>query len=237
MKKDNRAYYDEFADWYERGRDRGYHAMIDDLEIDLLGNYVVGKEVLEVGCGTGLIMNRIAGRTKRTVGIDISHGMLQQAAARGLDVAQADVTALPFEDNSFDVVYSFKVLAHVRDIDTAMREMARVTRPGGQLILEFYNPKSLRYLAKKIAGPRKISRETDESAILTRWDDSAELSRRMPDNLRLIDFSGIRIFTPTAAVHKIPLVGHALRKLEFLGRDSALKHFGGFLVVIAQKEG
>lgn len=236
MKKDNRAYYDEFADWYERGRDRGYHAMIDDLEIDLLGNYVVGKEVLEVGCGTGLIMNRIAGRTKRTVGIDISHGMLQQAAARGLDVAQADVTSLPFEDASFDVVYSFKVLAHVRDIDKAMSEMARVTRPGGHLILEFYNPKSLRYLAKKVAGPRKISRETDESAILTRWDDAAELTRRMPSNLRLIDFSGIRIFTPTAAVHKIPLVGHALRKLEFLGRDTVLKYFGGFLVVIAQKE-
>lgn len=235
MKKDNRSYYDEFADWYERGRDRGYHALIDDLEVDLLSNFVDGKEVLEVGCGTGLIMNRIAGKARRAVGIDISHGMLQQAVARGLDVAQADVTALPFADESFDVVYSFKVLAHVAQIDRAMQEMARVTRPGGYLLLEFYNPHSLRYLAKKAAGPRKISRQTDESAILTRWDSAADLQKLMPEELRIVDFSGIRIFTPAAVAHKVPFVGRALRALEFAGRDSLLKYFGGFLVVVAQK--
>lgn len=237
MKKDNRAYYDEFADWYERGRDRGYHAMIDDLEVDLLGDYIPGKEVLEVGCGTGLIMNRIAGRARRCVGIDISHGMLQQAAARGLEVAQADVTALPFADESFDVVCSFKVLAHVKEIDKAMAEMVRVTRPGGQLILEFYNPYSLRYLAKRAAGPRKISRHTDESAILTRWDHAGDLRRLLPPGVSLIDFAGIRVLTPLAAAHKVPVVGRALRKMEFVVRDTPLKYFGGFLVLIAQKDG
>lgn len=236
MRKNNRDYYDEFADWYEKGRDRGYHALIDDLEVDLLADYIDGKEVLEVGCGTGLILDRVAQRAQRAVGIDISKGMLHQAVARGLDVAQGDVTALPFADESFDVVYSFKVLAHIQDIDRALAEMARVTRPGGHLLLEFYNPYSLRYLAKRAAGPKKISRKTDESAIYTRWDTAMDLRRRLPETLRVVDYSGIRIFTPAAAAHKIPLVGRALRSLEFAGRDSLLKYFGGFLVVIAERE-
>ncbi|MFP4596611.1 MAG: class I SAM-dependent methyltransferase [Persicimonas sp.] len=236
MKKNNRDYYDEFANWYERGRDRGYHALIDDLETDLLADYVDGKDVLEVGCGTGLILDRVAKRARRARGIDISKGMLDRAVARGLDVAQGDVTALPFADESFDVVYSFKVLAHIQDIDKALAEMSRVTRRGGHLLLEFYNPYSLRYLAKRAAGPKKISRKTDESAIFTRWDTAMDLTRRMPDNLQVLDFAGVRIFTPAAAAHKIPLLGSALRKLEFVGRDSLLKYFGGFLVVIAEKE-
>jgi ubiquinone/menaquinone biosynthesis C-methylase UbiE len=236
MRKNNRDYYDEFADWYEKGRDRGYHALIDDLEVDLLADYVDDKEVLEVGCGTGLILDRVARRAQRAVGIDISKGMLHQAVARGLDVAQGDVTALPFADESFDVVYSFKVLAHIQDIDRALSEMARVTRPGGHLLLEFYNPYSLRYLAKRAAGPKKISKKTDESAIYTRWDTAMDLRRRLPESLRVVDYSGIRIFTPAAVAHKIPLVGRALRTLEFVGRDSLLKYFGGFLVVIAERE-
>lgn len=236
MKKSNRAYYDEFADWYEQGRDRGYHAMIDDLEVDLLHRYVRGKDVLEVGCGTGLVMHRVAERARRVAGIDISAGMLRQAQKRGLDVVQADATALPFDDAAFDVVYSLKVLAHIRDIDRALEEMARVTRSGGTLLLEFYNPISLRYLAKRVGGPGKISRETDESAVYTRWDDALDLMRRLPENLELLDYAGVRIFTPAALLHRVPLVGRALRRLEFMGRDSLLKYFGGFLVAIIEKK-
>lgn len=235
MKKSNRAYYDEFADWYEDGRDRGYHAMIDDLEVDLLHRYVRGKDVLEVGCGTGLVMHRVAERARSVSGIDISSGMLRQARRRGLEVVQADATALPFSNEAFDVVYSLKVLAHIRDIERALDEMARVTRPGGTLLLEFYNPVSLRYLAKRVAGPGKISSQTDESAVYTRWDDALDLTRRLPENLDLVDYAGVRIFTPAAVLHQVPLVGRALRKLEFMGRDSLLKYFGGFLVAIIEK--
>ncbi|MFW5967233.1 MAG: class I SAM-dependent methyltransferase [Persicimonas sp.] len=236
MKKNNRDYYDEFADWYERERDRGYHAMIDELEADLLADYVDDKRVLEVGCGTGLILDRVAARAEHAVGIDISKGMLDRAAARGLEVAQADLTAMPFADESFDVVYSFKVLAHIKEIDRALEEMSRVTRRGGYLLLEFYNPLSLRYLAKKAAGPKKISRQTDESAIYTRWDTAMDLSRRMPVDLEVVDFAGVRVFTPAALAHKIPLVGGALRRLEFIARDTPLKYFGGFLVAIVRKD-
>ncbi|MEC9442412.1 MAG: class I SAM-dependent methyltransferase [Myxococcota bacterium] len=234
--KSNEEYYDEFAAWYENKRHDGYHAVIDDLEFDLLREYARGADVLEVGCGTGLILEKAAEVASSAHGVDISDGMLEQARARGLTVQQADAAeALPFEDESFDLVYSFKVLAHIEDIDAALQEMARVTRRGGYLLLEFYNPWSLRYLAKRVGGPQRISKKTRESAVYTRWDSAIDLSRRLPENLEVLDFAGVRIFTPAAFFHKLPVVRGALRKMEFFGRDSVFKYFGGFLVVIAQR--
>jgi len=233
--KESRDYYDEFSDWYEDHRHGGYHELIDDLESDLLRNYVLGKEVLEVGCGTGLILRRIEALAERSIGVDISAGMLERAVDRGLDVVQGDARALPFPDESFDVVCSFKVLAHVPDVAEAVREMVRVTRPGGHLLLEFYNPMSIRYLAKRVAGPAAISDEADEGDVFTRWDPPFEIRRWLPKDVDLIDFAGVRVLTPAAFVHRLPWLRHWIRKLEFAARDSPLKYFGGFLVAICRK--
>src|SRR5207302_8605475 len=113
VRLDNRAYYDDFADWYENERHRPYHRMLDDLEVELVARYATGKQVLEVGCGTGLLLHRVARFAAGARGIDLSGGMLAKAAARGLPVAQASATALPIATASVDVAYSFKVLAHV----------------------------------------------------------------------------------------------------------------------------
>lgn len=234
--KDNRSYYDEFASWYENERHDGYHALIDELEFDLLEPYVRGKSALEIGCGTGLILQRTADIAERAVGIDISEGMLSRAVDRGLDVAVADVTHLPFDDNTFDVVYSMKVLAHVQDIDRAVAEMTRVTKRGGVMLLEFYNKLSTRYLAKKLAGPGKISAQTNEAQVYTRWDSPIDLSRRLPENVHILDFAGVRVLTPFASVHKIPVVRSALSIGEFWARDSLLRYFGGFLIAILEKD-
>ena len=121
--KDNKTYYDDFAGWYERERHGGYHALIDQLQVELVQERCAGKEVLEVGCGTGMILREIDPVAERAVGIDISAGMLEQAKARGLEVLEGSATDLPFEDNSFDVVYSFKVLAHVEEIERALSEV------------------------------------------------------------------------------------------------------------------
>jgi ubiquinone/menaquinone biosynthesis C-methylase UbiE len=235
LRKTNRSYYDEYSHWYENKRHEGYHAMIDELESDLLKGFVEGKDCLEVGCGTGLIMKRIENIASSVVGIDISPGMLEKARERGLSVMEGCATELPFEDASFDVVYSFKVLAHVEDIQGALAEMARVTRPGGKLLMEFYNPMSLRYLAKSVAGPQKISQQTHEGAVYTRWDRPVDLKAHLPEGVRIVDYAGVRIFTPAAVFHRIPVVHTVLRQLEFVGRDSPLKYFGGFLVAIAEK--
>ena len=106
---DNQSYYDEFASWYERDRHYGYHALIDDLETDLVMPYCEGRDVLEVGCGTGLILRRVASRAKSARGVDISPGMLEKAKERGLDVVVGSATELPYDDEVFDTIYQDEI--------------------------------------------------------------------------------------------------------------------------------
>ena len=230
-----RRYYDDFSSWYERERGYGYHQMIDDLEVRLTEPYARGARVLELGCGTGLILERIAKVAEQAVGIDLSEGMARLARERGLDVHIGSVTDLPFEDESFDLTYSFKVLAHVPDIETAIREAVRVTRPGGYLLLELYNPWSLRYLAKKVAGPQPISEDRTEADVFTRWDSPLAVRKLLPPGVELDDIYGVRVLTPFAGVFRLPGVGRALGQAERVASRSPLRYFGGFLIAVLRK--
>jgi len=230
-----RNYYDDFSRSYEQERGHGYHQMIDDLELQVTVPFARGARVLELGCGTGLILARVAEVADEAVGIDLSEGMAQHARERGLDVHIGSVCQLPFEDDEFDLTYSFKVLAHVPDIDAALREAARVTKPGGHLLLEFYNPWSLRYLAKRVAGPQPIGDDRTEADITTRWDSPRAIQKLLPTNVELVDFYGVRVLTPFAWAHRIPRVGPVLTRAERIAARSPLRYFGGFLVAVLRK--
>jgi ubiquinone/menaquinone biosynthesis C-methylase UbiE len=234
-----RAYYDEFAARYEDkrgGRDPGgYHDLVDDLEIEFLHRYAVNRDVLEVGCGTGLLLERIARFARSAKGIDLSDGMLEKARARGLDVTLGSATELPFADASFDVACSFKVLPHVRDIDRALAEMMRVVRPGGSLVIELYNPYSLRGLVKNLLPAGSISDRTKESAVYTRFDNPFRVMELVPRGLRLRASRGIRIVTPAAAAMQLPVFGQLFQRAERALCDSALRHFGGFWIGAFEK--
>lgn len=236
QKLDNRSYYDDFAGWYERERGQGYHRMLDDLEVDLVARHGQDADILEVGCGTGLLLGRFADFANRAMGIDISHGMLGHARSRDLSVCQGSATALPFASASFDVVCSFKVLAHVADIRTAMAEMARITRPGGHVIAEFYNPRSLRYLIKAIKPPTAVSATTSDEAVYTRYDSPRRIASYLPANLEWVTTRGVRIITPFAHIHRIPALGALLRRAEHSLADLPIvRDLGGFVVVVARK--
>ena len=238
---DTRAYYDEFSHAYDRhrrpSRPDGYHALIDDLEVDLVRRYGEGGDVLECGVGTGLLLERIAGFARHARGIDLSPGMLARARARGLDVTEATVTDIPFADGSFDVTCSFKVLAHVPEIRRALAEMARVTRVGGVVLAEFYNPVSLRGVAKRLGPAGAISHRMRESAVYTRFDAPWVVPRLLPASLRLVGARGVRIVTPTAVVMQIPVVRDVMRLMEWRLADTKAAWFAGFYVAVLRKAG
>jgi ubiquinone/menaquinone biosynthesis C-methylase UbiE len=234
-----RAYYDEFSRSYEAERrpndPYGYHAFVDDLEVELAERHGRGKDVLECGCGTGLILERIASFARLAKGVDLSPGMLDLARARDLDVCEGSVTQLPFPDASFDVTCSFKVLAHVPEVGRALREMARVTRPGGTLLAEFYNPVSLRGLVKRLGPAGKISESTRESAVYTRFDAPWIVPRLLPPGVRVESARGVRIVTPAAAALRVPGVRQVLTRLERLLADTPAAFFGGFYIAVLRK--
>jgi SAM-dependent methyltransferase len=99
----------------------------------LLPHLEAGHRLLDVGAGPGTITADLATIVGEVVATEISEeaAAITRAGAPGVDVRVADVHALPFADGEFDVVHAHQVLQHVADPARALREMARVCRPGG----------------------------------------------------------------------------------------------------------
>jgi ubiquinone/menaquinone biosynthesis C-methylase UbiE len=234
-----RSYYDEFSQRYEAerrpNRPDGYHALVDDLEVEVVRRHGASGDVLECGVGTGLLLERFAQFARSVKGIDLSPAMLDRARERGLSVTQASVTSIPFADQSFDVTCAFKVLAHVPEIGRALAEMARVTRAGGVVVAEFYNPVSLRAVLKRVGPAAKISSATRESAVYTRFDAPWIVPRLLPPSLTLEAVRGVRIVTPAAAAMRVPGLRTVLRAVERRLADTPAAFFAGFYVAVLRK--
>lgn len=234
--RSTQIYYDRFSGSYERERHRGYHRLIDDLELELVRRYGAGRDILEAGCGTGLLLAEAARVARSAIGLDLSRGMLARARERGLRVVQGSLTQIPLPDASVDLVYSMKVLAHVPPIRQAVAELARVTRPGGHLLLEFYNPRSLRYLAKLVGGAAPIAEGTTDRDVYTRYDTVGTARGYLPPNVEFVSLRGVRVLTPTSHVFRLPLVRSLFEQAERFACDlPGLRHLGGFLILVARK--
>jgi SAM-dependent methyltransferase len=116
-----------------------YHSLHDLIFQELraeLPNWDENK-ILDAGCGTGAILKRL-GNPEKNAGIDLAPEAIEFCRRRGLtNVRQGDVSALPFDDASFDAIISSSVIYHdwVPDVARAIGEMRRVLRPGGLLIV------------------------------------------------------------------------------------------------------
>ena len=234
MKK-NREYYDRFASAYDQRRDHGYHALLDELESDLVRKKIRGKLVLDAGCGTGLISRRLEDNHPVIVGVDLSFNMLEQARERGQHVIQSDLANLPFRDETFDGLFSLKVLAHIPPLKETLKELGRVVKTGGVLVLEFYNPVSLRGVKKSFRIRHKVASGTDETEVYNAFHGLEAIKKILPDGLEVESVRGIMIVTPLVVFHRIPVIGSLLGFLERRFCDGILKYFGGFLDVVVKK--
>ncbi|MDP2660833.1 MAG: bifunctional 2-polyprenyl-6-hydroxyphenol methylase/3-demethylubiquinol 3-O-methyltransferase UbiG [Dehalococcoidia bacterium] len=110
----------------------------------VLGN-LAGRQVLDLGCGGGLLSEPLARAGARVEGVDLSLASLSQArrhAEQGslhVHYSQAQAEALPYKDDSFDTVIAFDVLEHLSNLGMAIEEVSRVLRPGGRLIYDTMN--------------------------------------------------------------------------------------------------
>ena len=102
-----------------------------------------GEHALDIGSGPGLLANDMAisvGRNGRVCGIDTSEDMLAMSRKRCADkpwteFLKADATELPFPDGSFDVAVSTQVYEYVANVPVALKELYRVMRPGGRVLV------------------------------------------------------------------------------------------------------
>ncbi|MEJ5311452.1 MAG: class I SAM-dependent methyltransferase [Anaerolineae bacterium] len=94
-----------------------------------------GRRVLDVGCGMGMYTSAFLRYTSHVFGVEIEADRVREARARAQGVARAVGETLPFAADAFDVVFSHEVLEHVADDRLCARELVRVTRPGGRIVI------------------------------------------------------------------------------------------------------
>lgn len=121
----------DYVEWMAHQRAAGADGALDALR---LGD---AATVLDVGCGNGIDLGGLAHRARCAVGVDLSMAMAMasRVSAPTSVVAQADGQALPFASGSFDACWARAVLVHTRDPQRTVREIARVLRPGGRMVL------------------------------------------------------------------------------------------------------
>jgi SAM-dependent methyltransferase len=115
--------------WWYRGRRAVVSSVLDQTVVPSRF-----PRALDAGCGSGRTLDLLRGYGQ-PVGIDVDGHAVQVAIARGHDVREASVLSLPFGDGAFGLVTCLDVLEHLDDDLEALRELRRVTAPGGALVV------------------------------------------------------------------------------------------------------
>jgi len=208
----NRRWWDADADAYhaEHGEFLGDVDLVwcpenlRESDVRLLGD-VVGRRVLEVGCGSAPCARYLARHGADVIAFDVSAGMLAHArvaagrTGTAVPLVQADVCELPFRDSSFDLAFSaFGGIPFVADSAGAMREVARVLRPGGRWVFSVTHP--MRWAFPDDPGPAGLTAiqsyfdrapyvEVDEAGVPA----YVEHHRTMGDRIREIVGAGLTL--------------------------------------------
>jgi demethylmenaquinone methyltransferase / 2-methoxy-6-polyprenyl-1,4-benzoquinol methylase len=181
--------YDLTNDVLSLGQDRRWRRLVVDA-VDPRP----GQTVLDLAAGTGTSSQPFADRGARVVPCDFSLGMLEvgKRSRPHLSFTAGDGTRLPFADATFDAVTISFGLRNIVDPDAGLREMRRVTRPGGRLVVcEFSHPTNrllrtvyVEYLMKALPSvARAVSSSPDAYVYLAEsiraWPDQAGLAARV----------------------------------------------------------
>jgi ubiquinone/menaquinone biosynthesis C-methylase UbiE len=193
-----RRIYDERAATYDRS--------VGVVERLLLGRFrhaygaLLRGETIEVGIGSGLNIPFYSPAVTRAVGIDLSRQMLRHARERashlGIPFAlvQADAEALPFPDAAFDTVAISLALCTIPDPVKALRELARICRPGGRIVMLEH----VRSTARPLAALQSMLFPLNERAIGCHLDrDTVALAQSLGFS---IDETRTRLFNSVQLV-------------------------------------
>lgn len=168
-----------------------------------------GTRVLDVGCGSGELLRRLAIRSRLAVGIDLSVDGLQMARSRtgavglnSLKLLNARAESLPFKDATFDAVVAQHLLEHIHNPKEALREWRRVLRPGG--VVAMVTPNAL------YPDP-------------TIFDDPSHVNLFTPDTLRFaLESAGFEVL-------------HLFSLFPYLGRGRIARSLSIRLALVARR--
>ena len=139
--------FDQIADAYDQSLPAHVVEHYLRKRLAFIQRYAEPGPTLDLGCGTGLLAERVADAGYAVVALDPSRGMLGHFRQRRPDLPAVTGSgpALPFPDETFALTYCVAVMHHVAEpeaVRQTLAEMARVTRPGGRVIVWDHNPRN-----------------------------------------------------------------------------------------------
>lgn len=228
---DNSGFYSEDSGAYDKQRwespgGRFTNSAQQDIVNALTGAWR-SRDVLEVGPGTARFTIPMAAKSNRITVVDIAPGMLD-VARRNIENAghgdavkayvEGSIYALPFDDNTFDHAISLNVFNHLERVGDAIRQLARVTRPGGTLLFNYANVNSYYYLTA-----RKINRTSTAvgQAVYSRWITNASVTRMIAEAGLVLEQRVGHVHVPRA-MEKLNLLP-AVNLLDALSRTGCFR--------------
>jgi SAM-dependent methyltransferase len=186
-----------------------------------------GQTILDVGCGTGVVAVTAAQRGAKVHGADLTPALLERArenaqiAGVEIDWREADVEALPFDDEKFDVVLSQFGHMFAPRPDVAIAEMLRVLKPGGTIAFSTWPPELLIGSSFSLVGKYMPSPPPGISPP-PEWGDVAIVRERLGSKVKDIQFDRDRMLFPALSLkHYIAFlertVGPMIKLVQSLG--------------------
>ncbi len=221
-------YFDKIAKVYDSWYQTKTGSYVDRTEKELVFSLLKSKTglSLDLGCGTGNYSLELYKKGFGVIGLDLSKEMLKVARKKIPEILfiKGDAYFLPFKNEVFDLILSITMFEFIKEPEKVMREIYRVLKPGGEILIGTMNGKSLWFLFKRI---KSLFVET--AYRYARFYTPKEL-----ENLcKIVGFKNIE----TRGIIFLPSFFSFIRLAEILDRklNKAFKNFGAFIVVRAEK--
>jgi len=216
MKQDQEKkmyFYESFADDFDSKMNKyDLNKRIEVVFNEMLDMDLKGKKLLDAGCGTGWFSKAASERGAEVTSMDIGDKLLSKVAVKcNSKCVIGSIMDIPFDDNTFDIIISSEVIEHVTNPTKAIRELYRVLKPQGTLVLT--TPNKIWYFSIWIANTFKLRHYQG----LENWMGWYELKKELRDvGFINSQMSGIHLFPFISPVF-YPLLNFFHKFNKFLG--------------------
>jgi len=192
-----------------------------------------GRRALEIGCGTGLFLERVARSGVRIHGMDLSADLLARARARvgslpNVSLQRGDAHHMPYPDACFDAVYGSSILHHL-DLVASLGEAHRVLRPGGQIVFTEPNILNPQVAFMFLVGPRRYFGLSPDEMAFSRFRARTVLARLGFTAIAVEPFDFLHPSVPGPWVARVAHLGDRLEAV------AVLREIAGSLLIRARK--
>lgn len=198
---DKMMFYNQIADQFDQVVNMyDTNKRLDVVFNELMPYNLTNLKVLDAGCGTGWFSREAQARGAAVTALDVGEELLAQVAKKAkVKTKVGSVLKLPFKDGTFDIVMSNEVIEHVTDARKAIKEMSRVLKPGGLLVIT--TPNKAWHWSVSIANRLNLRPYQG----LENWLDWKELEQLLAKNkLQVVRKRGIHAFPfQVKALHPI----------------------------------